>query len=351
MCVIVRAAVSRRKKPVFIMIKTSSCVAPLYLPPSLVVRCCWGRGFKSCGVSERRPREKETNFIPKPLAFIGPFGSVVRTKALSGKFGFKNLRAKNALMETDERHREVDSDGFERSDSDGDSDSDSSLLQTRPLSQFAMVDKKNEDTANAGSSKTKPNPLVGMTQGGGARGGGGGGSSGGGGGGGGTKAKLPGLSLGGGTTGSGSGASGVVKEKEMARITAEMPPSPSSSNSSGSENGDGDGTEDAAAPLPLIKTIPTLPAPVPASGKPTMPKVTLGGGGGGGGGGGSGGGGGGGGAGSRKPPVGLLYKLNPADPQLVKAPGFNPSAYDVKTRFQAFALSNATCPATPRVSG
>lgn len=187
-------------------------------------------------------------------------------------------------MEADERHRsrEVDSDGFERSDSDSDSDSDSSLPQTRVLSEFATVEKKKERDSSAGTS-LKMNPLVGMTTfGGGA----GGGNSGGAGAGFDAEAKLPAFNIGGGNT---SGDTSGVTENEVPRITSV--PRSSSSSGSGSDEADEDAEheEDAA---PFVK--PTLLAPVTASSKPAMPKLTFGGGG--------GGGVGGGGAGPRKPP-------------------------------------------------
>jgi hypothetical protein len=43
-----------------------------------------------------------------------------------------------------------------------------------------------------------------------------------------------------------------------------------------------------------------------------------------------------------------LYELRIQLTHSLKAPGFNPCDYEVKTWFQAFALSNCTFAATPR---
>jgi hypothetical protein len=43
-----------------------------------------------------------------------------------------------------------------------------------------------------------------------------------------------------------------------------------------------------------------------------------------------------------------LYTLSSVDPSRLKAPGFNPCTYKVKTRFQNFGFSNSTCTATLR---
>lgn len=216
-------------------------------------------------------------------------------------------------MEADERHRNkgVDSDGFERSesDSDGDSDSDSDLpvLRTRALSEFATLEKKKDGENDAGTFM-RMNPLVGMVP---LGGGSSGGDGGGGGAGFGAKGKMAALSIGGGNTSAGASA---ATEKEVPRITSvSRGSSSSSSGSSGSGSGSDEADEDAepkedAAP----SAKPTLPGPrAPASGKPAMPKLTLG-----------GGGSGGGGAGSRKPP-GLGLSLGGAGE--VQSNSANPS--------------------------
>jgi hypothetical protein len=43
-----------------------------------------------------------------------------------------------------------------------------------------------------------------------------------------------------------------------------------------------------------------------------------------------------------------LYKLNPVETHSLKAPGFNPQAYEVKTRFQSLLSNSSTCAATAR---
>ena len=233
-------------------------------------------------------------------------GAIVPTTSRTPRIGASSFH-----MEADERRqsREVDSDGFECSDSD--SDSDSSLLGTRPLSEFAT----NEDGGkSAGTTRSlmRMNPLVALGTKGGNGGAGGGNNVGGGGG----KATLPSLSIGGGGNtagGSGSVAKGkeeMEKEKDVPRINVPASISTSSGGSAddadeavrrGKEGGQKGGDKDAAPaappifPTPFAK--PTLPAPaVPAIGKPALPKLTLGGGSG------SGAGGGAGSLGSRKPP-------------------------------------------------